>query len=291
MMISPTVAPAAEPNWQAKWPTLSQKANYALPMLMRPAAAPTMVRLDTTVASQDKAVTTVPVLTAAYNLRSDLSVFGRFGMVQQSLEGGSAPTVMSNPFAFAMYVPTLGSLRIAFLLGTSLPVGGGGGNVPDKASRATVGAGIYARQGMDNAMFAVNYMTPAAGVGVAYVQHGFTAHIDFTVLQLMRIRGEELDKESSRTNFTAAAYVGYRILDLLTLGVEGHYQRWLSTPDAVSKNGNLREQGTVGGNIRFNLPLEDGVLMRPSIGYFVGVDRPMSDTHYKIVQLDLPFVF
>ena len=85
--------------------------------------------------------------------------------------------------------------------------------------------------------------------------------------------------------------MGYRIVPLITAGVEAHYQRWLSTPLAVEKDGNLRQQGTVGGNVRFNLPLDNGLLMRPSVGYFVGVDKPMTDTNYRILQLDLPIVF
>lgn len=281
-------APGAPPP---KGPTPSQKANYSLPMLMRPAAAPTLVRLDATIAYQDKVTTTVPVLTAAYTLIPNFSIFGRAAMVQQSFDNGPAPTVLANPFAFVQYVPSFGPLKLALFGGTSLPVGGGGGDNPNKTNRATVGAGIYARQGMDNAMFAVNYMTPAVGVGLAYIKSGFTAQADLTVLQLMRVRGAEVDKESSRTNFTAAAHVGYRVVELLTVGVEAHYQRWLSTPDAVKKNENLREQGTIGGNIRFNVPLENGLLMRPSIGYFVGIDKPMTDTNYKIVQLDLPVIF
>jgi hypothetical protein len=288
-LTAPTAAQATPPP---SAPTPSQKANYALPMLMRPALAPTLLRLDAAVALQDKATTLVPVLTGAYRLFPDFSVFGRAAMVQQSLDSGPAPTALANPFVFAQYVPSLGpSLKLALFGGSSIPVGAGGGNQPNLASRSAVGAGIYARQGMDNAMFAVNYLTPAAGVGLAFNHRGFTAQAEVTVLQLMRVRGDQLDKDSSRTNFTAATYVGYRVVPPVTVGAEAHYQRWLSTPAAVEKNENLRQQGTVGGNVRFNLPLENGLLMRPSIGYFVGVDKPMTDTGYRIIQLDLPIVF
>jgi hypothetical protein len=291
-LAAPAPALAEAPSPPPAAPTPSQKANYSLPMLMRPALAPTLLRVDAAVALQDKVTTTVPVVTGAYRLFPDFSVFARAAMTQQAPEVGPSTTALANPFVFAQYVPSLGkSLKLAFFGGTSIPVGAGGGNNPNLPNRRSVLAGIYARQGMDNAMFAMNYLTPAAGLGLAFNQKGFTAQADLTVLQLMRVRGDEIDKDSSRTNFTAAAHVGYRIVPLITAGVEAHYQRWLSTPLAVEKDENLRQQGTVGGNVRFNLPLDNGLLMRPSVGYFVGVDKPMTDTNYRIFQLDLPIVF
>lgn len=273
-------------------PTPAQKSNYSLPMLMRPAAAPTLVRLDTTVAMQEKVTTVIPVLTAAYRLSPEFSVFGRAAMVQQSQESGPAPTAMANPFVFAQYVRSLTpAIKLVFMGGTSIPAGAGGGNKPNAVNRATVGAGIYGRQAMDNAMYAVNYLTPTGGLGLAYIRNGWTAQADLTVLQLLRVRGDQVDTDERRTNFTAAAHLGYRATELLTFGVEAHYQRWLSTPAAVEKNGDLREQATVGGNVRFNVPFGEGLLMRPSIGYFMPVDRPMTDSDYRIVQLDFPVLF
>ena len=48
------------------------------------------------------------------------------------------------------------------------------------------------------------------------MKNGITAQADVTVLRLMRVRGDQVDKDSSRTNFTAAAHVGYRATELLT---------------------------------------------------------------------------
>ncbi len=290
LVLAAPLAARAEPPSPAG--AQAARSDYALPMLMRPAAAPTLIRVDMAVVHQESASGLFPVITGAYRFRPDTSLFGRVAIAQNEPDKGASGTALSNPLLAAQYVPTLApGLKMALFGGVTLPVGAGGGNSPDRASRAAVGAGIYGRQAMDNALFAVNYMTPTVGVGVALVKNGVTLQGDLTVLQLMRVRGDEEDKDSSRTNFTAGALIGYRVAAPITLGAEAHYQRWLSTPAAVEKNGNLRQPGTVGGFVRLNLPADNGMLFRPAVGYFVGVDSPMSDTKYRIIQLDLPMLF
>lgn len=286
--VAPLAARAEPPPASAK----AARADYALPMLMRPAAAPTLVRIDMAVAHQEAASGLFPVLTGAYQIQPNASLFGRVALAQNEPDKGAPGTALSNPLLAAQYVPALApGLKLALFGGVTLPVGAGGGNSPNRQSRAAVGAGIYGRQAMDNALFAVNYLTPILGVGIAMVKSGLTLQADLTVLQLMRTRGDEEDKDSSRTNFTAGALVGYRVAGPVTLGAEAHYQRWLSTPVAVEKNENLRQQGTTGGFVRLNLAAENGLLFRPAVGYFIGVDSPMTDTRYRIVQLDLPMLF
>lgn len=154
-----------------------------------------------------------------------------------------------------------------------------------------MGSGIYARQAMDNALFASNYPAPTVGVGLAWIDRGWTVQVETTVLQLLRVKGSALDADSSRTNSTSGVSVGYLIAGVVNVSAEIHYQRWLSTPAAVAKDGSLRDQLTAGGGARFNLPLSDSILMRPGIAYFQGIDDPMARLGYRIIQLDVPVVF
>src|SRR5690606_5383056 len=99
---------------------------------------------------------------------------------------------------------------------------------------AAAGSGIYARSAMDNAMFAVNYLTFFPGLGIAYVADGLTVQAEATVLSLHRARGgESAEPDEHRVNFTSGVHVGYFVLESLSLGADLRYQRWLSTPSAV----------------------------------------------------------
>jgi hypothetical protein len=300
---APTRAPAADvaaPKKAEPAPAV-KKGAYALPFSMRPAIASNLVRIDGTLASTS-AVGTAPafttyvsVLTAGYKPISslpDLGFYLRAAIAHNVPEKGLNGTATSNPLVFGLFAPEIAPhVRLALFLGVTAPIGAGGGDTPYKTTRGTLSNSIYARQAMDNALFATNYLTPTAGVGLAFIDKGFTAQVEATLLELIRARGSAQDTESTRTNFTAGLNVGYRIIPELTANVELHYQRWLSTPVAVTKDDTKRSQMTFGVGLRANLPLTNVIALRPGLGYFQGIDDPMSLAKYRIVQLDVPIVF
>jgi hypothetical protein len=185
-------------------------------------------------------------------------------------------------------------LRIGLFLGITAPIGSGGGNDPKPANVAANAAGIRARSAMDNAMFAVNYFTVFPGIGIAYVDHGFTLQAETTLLQLMRVRGDKTKADGpddSRTNLTAGIHAGYFFTNWLSAGVELRHQRWLSTPKAIEGKPELRDTTTWAIGPRFHIPLQEGMWLRPGVSFAMPLDNPMKDAHYKIVQLDVPLAF
>lgn len=292
----PETTPAASAAAPAAGPTgAEKKAMYSLPYLLRPAVAPNLVRLDLAYATQTGAKTLAPVLTAGYKpieSLKDLGFYGRAGWVKFTPDAGDSGTALTNPLFFALYTPELSKgLRLPLFFGATAPVGSGGGDTPSKTTRAALGAGLAAREGMDNALYVTNYQTVTAGVGVAWIKDGLTAQADATVLQLTRVKGSQVDKDSSRTNSMLAAHVGYQVVPLVTVSVELHHQRWLSTPVAVKANGAARDNTTVGGGVRFNVPVSKDAILRPGVAYFVPVDDPLKKAKEKFIQLDLPFAF
>jgi len=285
--------PDQPPDKPVEKPSPNQaKAKYSLPFAMRPAAPPNLLRVDSPLAVQDAQTTVPSTITGGGRLLPDLGVYARVAMVRNVPEAGGAGFAVSNPLAFALYSPQIApKVRLPIFAGVALPFGAGGGDDPSKSTRAAMGAGIYGRQAMDNALFASNYLTPTVGVGIAWIDKGWTLQAETTVLQLFRVKGSALDKDTSRTNFTSGASVGYLIAGLVNVNAEVHYQRWLSTPAAVNLDSSLRDQLTVGGGARVNVPLTDTILMRPGLAYFQGVDDPMARLGYRIVQLDVPVVF
>lgn len=300
---TPTAEPAKDAAPKGPTPAV-KKAGYALPYAMRPAIAPNLLRIDANYVSLKDASIVSSLLTGGWKPIAslpDLGFYGRVGLVRMSSDIADSGTAVTNPLFFALYTPEIApKLRLPIFAGVTAPIGSGGGNDPSKGTRAAVLSGIYARQAMDNALFATNYLTPTVGAGLAYVDKGLTVQAEVTVLQLMRVRGEALDGDKSRTNFTSGLNIGYLVLPpYLTISAELHYQRWLSTPKAVEADEakpadarrGLRDQLTVGGGVRANIPLDDKILMRPGISYFRGIDDPMAKDKFSIIQLDLPIAF
>lgn len=285
-------SPAPTPAAPAPTPS-QQRARYSLPWTMRPAIAPSLVRIETTWAFANPAISGVTMLTAGYAVvPATFGVYAREAFVHQAPSMGASANAFSNPLFFALFTPQVyPGLRLSFFAGVALPLGMGGGNAPEAPVRRTVGSGIYTRSAMDNALFAVNYATPTVGAGIVYVGHGFTAQAEATVLQLVRVRGAAVDSDAMRTNFTAAAHLGYQVLPWLTPGVELHYQHWLSTPAAVAANSVLRSQLSLELGVRFNVPVSPTVLLRPGVSFGFGLNGTMWHDNYRVLHVDLPIAF
>lgn len=292
--------PVASPNDSAATkPTPAEaKAKYSLPWLLRPAIAPTLLRLDSAFDFADKATIVAPVLTGGYAfIPKTLGVYARVGMVSNAPKQGESATALSNPLFFVLFTPEVApGVRVGGFLGVTAPIGAGGGNNPDLNNNNAMKAGIYSRQAMDNALFATNYFTPTVGVTGAYIQNGLTVQADVTLLELIRVKGDLADKDENRTNFTTGLHLGYQVIPLITPSLEFHYQHWLSTPAAVSApppkgDPSRRGQATLGAGVRFNLPIGKDAIMRPGIAYFHPLEDPMTAAKDKIIQFDLPVAF
>ena len=115
-----------------------------------------------------------------------------------------------------------------------------------------------------------------------------------TLFQLNRVRGDKADPDSSKTNLTMGLHLGYFLADMLSIGAELRYQRWLSPPKAVTPTNAATslDLASIGVGPRLHFKLGPGVWMRPGVAYVRGFDapmyRPMND---NIVQLDIPVVF
>jgi hypothetical protein len=296
---------------------------YSLPFQLRPVVPGNAFRVDTTYASysdpttHNDGSTIASMLLASYKVTPNLAPLVRIGFIQNNAPTAAPmaayPTVSgnatSNPLLGLTYGRKFDAYRIAGFGAVTIPIGGGGGGPPDPTKPGVAGAqsqAILARSGMDNAMFAVNYMTAIVGVDFAYVANKLTLQAEATLLQLFRTRGEDnlrASNDSARTNSTFGVHAGYFFLPMLSAGAEIRYQRWLSTPTTGARNAatgvvtntnfadNRMDTLTVAFGPRFHFKLGKTTWIRPGISYAFGLDRPLTDGEYKIVQLDIPVVF
>jgi len=300
---------------------------YSLPWQLRPVVAATVLRSDTAFAfykdanDKEAGYTVASMLLFSYKLSDNFAPMIRLGVSGNAPPLGTKVKVgtdaMGNPImkdfdrAQNFLNPVIGAtyalkpakpLRLAFFLGVTLPIGGGGGDSPDLSNaQANNPYGIRARSAMDNAMFSVNDFTVFPGVDFAYVSHGFTVQAEATLLQLMRVKGDKgpapKNPDSSKTNFTMGLHVGYFFIPQLSVGAEIRHQRFLSTPKAIEADEasktplGLRDQTTWAIGPRAHFKLGESIWFRPGVAYAMGIDDPMSKFKYKIVQLDLPISF
>lgn len=264
---------------------------YAMPFQLRPAGVSNVARIDFAIAGYNGGATLAPMFMGAYKLRPDLSVMFRIGYSALFPSGGSSSGALTNPLIGATYAPPISpNVRLAFFGAFAAPFGQGGGDTPDAAQVAALGAGRAARSAMDNTLFATNYATVVVGAGAAYLWNHFTFQVDLTLLQGFRARGPEA-QDGSVTNSTENLWVGYSVLPALTVGVELRHQRFLSTPASVRANAAARDQTTFGLGVRTRIVLSDHVAIPLGVSYSRAIDAPMSTLHYNIVMVDIPFVF
>jgi hypothetical protein len=89
-------------------------------------------------------------------------------------------------------------------------------------------------------------------------------------------------------------HVGYFLLPTLSVGGELRYQRWLSTPTTPTGAGiasaNM-DTVTMAVGPRAHFPFGKGMWFRPGLSYSRGLDAPLKDSAYNMVQIDLPISF
>lgn len=272
-------------------------APYSLPWQLRPTAAVSVVRSDTsiafgTTAAGDDFTTAASMLLISYKLLPNLSPMVRLAVVNHDARTGQDGFAFANPVVGATWSHALSAqLRLGVFLGVAFPLGMGGGDSPEVGAQTAVRFGIPARSAMDNAMFAVNDFTVFPGVGLSWSAHGFTAQLEATVLQLTRVRGEAVQPDAAKTNFTSGLHLGYFVLRSLSVAGELRYQRWLSTPAAVVATPAARDTLTASVGARYHLKVGEGLWLRPGLSYSLGLDDPLAAQRYSMLQVDVPFVF
>jgi len=270
---------------------------YSVAWQLRSPSAGNSVRSDTAVATFDAAegsgLTVVSALSASYKVTPTLAPSIRVAFIHNAPPMGEAAEAMSNPVVGVTWAPpsAVPSRKVAFFAGVTIPIGTGGGNGGDVAMLGANKAAVAARSGMDNALFAINDTAVSVGVDLAYIADGLTVQAEATVLEAIRVRGDQVQADATKTNLTSGLHAGYFVLDFLSIGAELRYQRYLSTPSFVAATPTNRDNLSVAAGLRAHFDLGDKRWLRPGIAYARGLDDPMTGAGYSVVQVDVPFAF
>ncbi len=258
---------------------------------MRPALAASSVRSDTVVAFQDASRTSVTFLSASLKLLPDLALSARYGWVHDAPDAGAARSAFTNVGLAVLYAPKLdAAFRVPLSGGVVLPVAQGGGGAPDPDAQKAIASAGYARASMDNAMFGPNDLSLFVGLGLAYVKDGWTFQAEATIFYLARTKGGAAQRDEVKANTTWAAHAGYYLLPQLSIGAELRYQDFIAPPKAIQRTPQRRDAATAAIGLRWHLAIGQHAL-HPGVSYAHPLDDPMAKAGYRIVQLDVPFVF
>lgn len=253
--------------------------------------AKTLVRNDVVLSTSKAGSTAANVTLFSYSPLPNWAVLARVPYIAHTPTAGPKGRAFGNPLVGGLYTPALRpSTRLSLFAGVALPIGQGGGDAPDKAKATAEAAGIYGRAAMDNALWVVDYAVPTAGVGLAEAFGPCAGQVEVSVLYLARVRAENTQKDSSRTNLTSGAMLGCYVLPPLQLIGEVRYQRWLSTPAVVAADASKRDQATAGIGLRFDVRA-GGIMLRPGVLFAAPIDDPMKKADYRQVMFDVPIVF
>jgi hypothetical protein len=295
-----TPAPSASPETPPSLP------RYSLPWQLRPVVTDSMVRIDTAAAvfndGQGNIDIAVPTVFAAnYQLTSHWAPTIRLGIVANNAPGAALDgTAFANPLLGATYARALGTYRLALFAAATIPIGTGGPRAAETNAAST------AARPTDAAMFAVNYMVETAGADLAYVGHGFTAQLEMTLLQFLRVRGAENGGASDafRTQTAVGLHLGYFIGSHFSLSSDLHYQRWLTNPTTLSSSTGVRitfsdagmDTTTVAVGPRVHFRLGKHGWVRPGLSFVRGLDTrgldaPLITAQTTSFLLDIPVTF
>jgi len=279
---------------------------YSLPWQLRPIAATTVVRSDSSVALYDNGAgqdgnSIVTMLAGSYQVAPHLAPLVKLAFVQNDAPGTSpSGSSFVNPIVGVTYARRVEAFRWAVFAGAAIPVGQGSGDNADKGVAGANAAAIRARSGMDNSMFAVNYFTPILGADAAYVDRKLTVQVEATLFELLRVHGDDAgaaSTDAARTNATMGLHAGYFVIPALSFGAELRYQRYLTTPTQlvmgakVGYTDGMKDTTTVAIGPRAHFALGRGMFVRPGISFARALDQPLSSQSYNMLQVDVPVVF
>lgn len=303
---APAATAVTNANAGANAPPITPPPPYSLPWQLRSVVPANAIRSDSSVSFYDNAAgqgggALVTMLNGCYKLTPNLAPLIRVGFVQ-SQAPGTQPDGSSflNPVVGLLYGRRVQSIRWAIFGGATLPIGSGSGDKPNSGVSVANTAGRDARSGMDNAMFAVNYVAGGLGGDLAYVDHRFTVQGEATLFELLRVHGDDAGAQStdaSRTNSTFGLHVGYFFIPQLSIGAELRYQRWLTTPTRLVNGAKVdipdanKDQTTVAIGPRAHFAIGTSLFVRPGISYTRALDNPLSGASYNVLQVDIPVLF
>lgn len=271
---------------------------YSLPWQLRPVTIGNLARVDSVAAVFNDAngnldVAVATAVTARYRLTRNWAPMVRLAFVGNNAPGEATDgTSLANPLVGATYARTLGSHRMALFGATTLPIGTGGGDAPSLRVAKTNMASSTARPA-DDAMFAVSYMTAVAGADFAYVSNGLTAQAEATLLQSVRVRGDNGGDATPlfRTEAAAGLHLGYFIGSHFSLSSDLHHRRGLFHAHRTSLSAT-----TIAVGPRFHFRVGRQGWIRPGVSFVRGFDArgfdaPLLTAQTTGVQLDVPVMF
>jgi hypothetical protein len=268
-----------------------------LPFQLRSVSPRSGARIDTIVApyryADMSALETVVFLSGQLRLQQHFFLTARWGFDDNRVGNGDRNrTGIVNPaIGVTLAFPIGPAFRFAAATAISLPLATGGGSGSDVDGIFLQRQGALARSAMDNAAFAFNDLGFPTGLSLAFVQRGFTAQLDGTIIASGRVKGPGTEGDAAKVNSTLGVFLGYFVIPEVSLGVELRYQYYLLPTALVDQDPSARDNLTVGAGGRIEIEVSDSTRLRPGICLSTGLSGYVEQQSFHMIQFDVPISF
>jgi hypothetical protein len=234
--------------------------------------------------------TDLTVLTGSYDLNSSWTLFGRIGMV------GDRSTIHPRAWGFAN--PSVGAtvawdlvahLRLGLILGTTVPIGSGGG---DGAAHSDPLRAMLNGTDWGGPMFGPNHLDVFEGFTLVARPGRFTLRLKSTLHPAIRVRAPKTDGLGPRVIFTSSGLMAsYSMADKLSVFAEFAETRVLNRPVFLDPDPSYRSDHYGIAGVAADFRRGATTRLQPTLIYARAVDAPKSGRHFHLLELDLQVSF
>jgi hypothetical protein len=234
--------------------------------------------------------TTLTIVSVSRQIGERTSLFCRLGMVHDRSTVEPRAWGVSNPAAGATLQLRLpGRLELGLVLGTTLPIGSGGGDTPTRpdALRAMLNGTDWG-----GPMFGPNHLDLFEGLRLAASLGRLTVRLRSTLHPALRVRGERNDSLGRWVVFTSSGLSATCALGRMArvLG-ELAETRFLNHPPFLGQAPGDRSDHYAVAGLALALGVGGGRELRPTVSVARAVDAPKNRRDFRLVEVELALAF
>jgi hypothetical protein len=234
--------------------------------------------------------TDLTVVTASLDVGRSWSVFGRIGLVDDESTLEERASGFANPALGATFGFELARhVRLAFTLGSTIPVGSGGGDSPARpaALRAMLNGTDWG-----GPMFGPNHLDVYEGFALTWTPGRLTLRIRRTLHPALRVRGARTDVLGPRVIFTSSGLTaGCSLGRGISTMAELDETRFLNRPSFLGSDPSNRSDHYLVAGLEGDFGIGPSRRLQPAVLYAAAVDAPKNRRAFRLVEVDLRLSF
>lgn len=234
--------------------------------------------------------TRLTIVSASREMSDRVSLFCKLGLVQDRSAIGAAAWGVSNPVLGATLQVLFGDrLQLVIVLGSTVPLGSGGGDAPGRpgALRAMLNGTDWG-----GPMFGPNHLDLFEGFRFATSAGPLTLRARSTLHPVRRVRGKRTDTLGRWVIFTSSGVsAAYSLPRTATLFGELAETRFLNRPAFLGPDPAARSDHYAILGLALDFALGAGPRLQPTLSLGRAVDAPKNARAFRLAEVGLQLSF